>query len=78
MVNNKEKDCKDDKVKEKQEKDRKSAEKAEKAAKTVKLLESSEELHYPTFTSSKPDGDLVKGGGTGVSGWDSFANPTEG
>jgi len=62
MVNNKEKDCKDDKIKEKQEKDRKSAEKAEKAAKTVKLLEGSEELHYPTFTSSKPDGDLVRGG----------------
>jgi hypothetical protein len=65
MVNNKEKDPKDDKIKEKQEKDRKSAEKAEKAAKTVKLLEGSEELHYPTFTStsSRPDGDLAKGGG---------------
>lgn len=70
MVNNKEKDPKDDKIKEKQEKDRKSAEKAEKAAKTVKLLEGSEELHYPTFTStsSRPDGDLAKGGGTGISG----------
>jgi len=62
MVNNKEKDSKDDKVKEKQEKDRKSAEKAEKVAKTVELLKSSEDLHYPTFSSSKPDGDLAKGG----------------
>ena len=78
MVNNKEKDSKDDKVKEKQEKDRKSAEKAEKVAKTVELLKSSEDLHYPTFSSSKPDGDLAKGGGIGVSERDSFANPTEG
>ena len=62
MVNNKEKDSKDDKVKEKQEKDRKSVQKAEKAAKTVELLRSSEDLEYPTFSSQKPDGELAKGG----------------
>ena len=62
MVNEKEKDLK--KEKEKQEKDKRSAEKAEKAAMAVKLLASSEDISYPTFTStsSKPDGDLARGG----------------
>ena len=52
------------KEKEKQEKDKRSAEKAEKAAMAVKLLASSEDISYPTFTStsSKPDGDLARGG----------------
>ena len=69
-MSNKEKDHKDgDKTKEKHEKERKAAEKAEKAAKTVELIKSSEDLHYPTF-SSKPDGDLARGG-SGVSERDS-------
>ena len=62
MVNDKDKDLK--KEKEKLEKDKRSAEKAEKAAMAVKLLASSEDISYPTFTStsSKPDGDLARGG----------------
>ena len=64
MVNEKEKDLR--KEKEKQDKDKRSAEKAEKAAMAVKLLASSEDISYPTFTStsSKPDGDLARGGGS--------------
>ena len=64
MVNDKDKDLK--KEKEKLEKDKRSAEKAEKAAMAVKLLASSEDISYPTFTStsSKPDGDLARGGGS--------------
>ena len=60
MVNEKEKELK--KEKEKQEKDKRSAEKAAKAALAVKLLASSEDISYPSFTSSKPDGDLARGG----------------
>ena len=63
MVNEKEKDLKNEKIKEKQEKDKRSAEKAAKAALAVKLLASSEDISYPSFTSSKPDGDLARGGG---------------
>ena len=62
MVNEKEKELKDDKIKEKQEKDKRSAEKAAKAVLAVKLLASSEDISYPSFTSSKPDGDLARGG----------------
>ena len=62
MVNEKDKDLK--KEKDKLEKDKRTAEKAEKAAMAVKLLASSEDISYPTFssTSSKPDGDLARGG----------------